>query len=160
MLRAFARGGRVTDENARNHLHHLGSATSLSRPQVTRRLRDMMKASGATRTNTFDLLRQVGGLGLRRRLAPAVLAGRCPGRIRPGPRIGGSWYQPDAQTLSAREFAARHSNLGKVVRQMQRYMARNTDEPCLDTVRPETPLTGCHDHQFEDGSDADPEMEK
>ena len=61
MLRAFARGGRVTDENARNHLHHLGSATSLSRPQVTRRLRDMMKASGATRTNTFELLRQVGG---------------------------------------------------------------------------------------------------
>ena len=75
-------------------------------------------------------------------------------------RIGGSWYRPDAHTLSAREFAARHSNLGKVVRQMQRYMARNTDEPCLDTVRPETPLTGCHDHQFEDGSDADPEMEK
>ena len=58
------------------------------------------------------------------------------------------------------EFAARYSNLGKAVRQMQHYMIRNTDQACLDTVRPETPLTGCHDHQFEDGSDADPEMEK
>ena len=58
------------------------------------------------------------------------------------------------------EFAARYSNLSKAVRQMQRYMARNTDEACLDTVRPETPLTGRHDHRFEDGSDADPEMEK
>ena len=58
------------------------------------------------------------------------------------------------------EFAARYSNLSKAVRQMQRYMARNTDEACLDTVRPETPLTGHHDHRFEDGSDADPEMEK
>ena len=58
------------------------------------------------------------------------------------------------------EFAARYSNLGKAVRQMQHYMTRNTDQECLDTVRPETPLTGCHDHQFEDGSDADPEMEK
>lgn len=58
------------------------------------------------------------------------------------------------------EFAARYSNLGKAVRQMQHYMTRNTDQACLDTVRPETPLTGCHDHQFEDGSDADPEMEK
>ena len=58
------------------------------------------------------------------------------------------------------EFAARYSNLGKAVRQMQRYMARNTDQACLDTVRPETPLTGRHDHRFEDGSDADPEMEK
>ena len=58
------------------------------------------------------------------------------------------------------EFAARYSNLGRTVRQMQRYMKRNTDEACLDTVRPETPLTGRHDHRFEDGSDADPEMEK
>lgn len=58
------------------------------------------------------------------------------------------------------EFAARYSNLGKAVRRMQRYMARNTDEACLDTVRPEAPLTGRHDHRFEDGSDADPEMEK
>lgn len=58
------------------------------------------------------------------------------------------------------EFAARYSNLSKAVRQMQRYMARNTDEACLDTVRPETPLTGRHDHQFEDGSDAVPETEK
>ena len=58
------------------------------------------------------------------------------------------------------EFAARYSNLGKAVRQMQHYMTRNTDQACLDTVRPETPLTGCHDHQFEDGSDADPEMGK
>ena len=32
------------------------------------------------------------------------------------------------------EFAARYSNLSKAVRQMQRYMARNTDEACLDTV--------------------------
>ena len=39
-------------------------------------------------------------------------------------------------------------------------MTRNTDEACLDTVRSETLLTGCHDHRFEDGSDADPEMEK
>ena len=32
------------------------------------------------------------------------------------------------------EFAARYSNLGKAVRRMQRYMTRNTDEACLDTV--------------------------
>jgi len=38
-------------------------------------------------------------------------------------------------------------------------MTRNTDEACLDTVRSETLLTGCHDHRFEDGSDADPDME-
>ena len=75
-------------------------------------------------------------------------------------RIGGSWYRPDAQTPSTGEFAARYSNLGKAVRQMQRYMTRNTDEACLDTVRPETPLTGRHDHRFEDGSDAGPETEK
>lgn len=75
-------------------------------------------------------------------------------------RIGGSWYRPDAHTPSTGEFAARYSNLGKAVRQIQRYMTRNTDEACLDTVRPETPLTGRHDHRFEDGSDAVPEAEK
>ena len=56
------------------------------------------------------------------------------------------------------EFATRYSNLGKAVRQMQLYTTRNTDEACLDTVRSETPLTGRHDHRFEDGSDADPEV--
>lgn len=43
LLRAFARGGRVADEHARDRLRHLGSATSLTRPQVARRLRDMME---------------------------------------------------------------------------------------------------------------------
>ena len=43
LLRAFARGGRVADEHARDRLRHLGSATSLTRTQVARRLRDMME---------------------------------------------------------------------------------------------------------------------
>ena len=46
LLRAFARGGRVADEHARDRLRHLGSATSLTRTQVARRLRDMMEVLG------------------------------------------------------------------------------------------------------------------
>lgn len=34
---------RVADEHARDRLRHLGSATSLTRPQVAHRLRDMME---------------------------------------------------------------------------------------------------------------------
>ena len=37
---------RVADEHARDRLRHLGSATSLTRPQVARRLRDMMEILG------------------------------------------------------------------------------------------------------------------
>ena len=166
-------------------------------------LRDMMRASDAASTDTFELLRQVGGdvagavqltapgsepgsdpdhepliastadigariAGIKARPTASAFAGDWPLRFSLAgvqakfalARIGGSWYRPDAHTPSTGEFAARYSNLGKAVRQIQRYMTRNTDEACLDTVRPETPLTGRHDHRFEDGSDAVPEAEK
>ena len=41
---------RVADEHARDRLRHLGSATSLTRPQVARRLRDMMEILGLDAT--------------------------------------------------------------------------------------------------------------
>ena len=95
LLRAFGRGGRVADEHARDRLRHLGSATSLTRPQVARRLRDMMEildldaaalAEEAERLRVADHDDLFDQPDTRNRITPAsvnrVLEGAPP--LRPG----------------------------------------------------------------------------
>ena len=93
LLRAFARGDRVADEHARDRLRHLGSASSLTRPQAAHRLRDMMEildldatalAEEAERLRVADHDDLFDRPGTHERITPAgvnrVLEGKSPPR--------------------------------------------------------------------------------